>query len=284
MPHMSLRMDRIATLYAFHPLAAYRLAGRGGVPILMYHSISDAEDPRHPYFQTTTSPARFAEHMRFLRENGYTPVRLTEAMNIAAECRNQAMKPVVITFDDGYRNFYSQAYPVLAEHGFTANMFLPTGYIANQRLSFNGIECMTWDEVRELNAAGIEFGSHTVTHPKLKDLGMNEIENELRGSKEAIEDHLGTEAGTFSYPFAFPETMQTFVGRLRDALLRCEYRVGVSTRIGTATAADDSLFLRRLPVNLSDDLPLFRAKLEGGYDWLHGVQRLKKLLGSIAGR
>ena len=224
--------------------------GHRSVPILMYHSISDADDLRHPYFQTTTAPARFAEQMQFLSQNGYSAVRLTQAMSTPAS------KPVVITFDDGYRDFYTQAYPVLAEFGFTANMFLPTGYINDQRASFNGIECLTWNEVRELNAAGIEFGSHTVTHPKLKELGSDAIEQELRQSKEAIEDKLGTCVASFSYPFAFPEAMRSFVGELRDTLSRCGYQVGVSTVIGTATPADDPFFLRRLPVNSSDD-PVF---------------------------
>ena len=267
-----MRIDRLATLYVFHPLAARGRSGHRSVPILMYHSISDADDFRHPYFQTTTSPARFAEQMGFLSQNGYSAIRLTQAMSTPAS------KPVVITFDDGYRDFYTQAYPILTKFGFTANMFLPTGYIGNKRSKFNDIECLTWNEVRELNAAGIEFGSHTVTHPKLKELGSDEVEQELRRSKETIEDKLGTDVASFSYPFAFPEAMRSFVGKLRDTLSRCEYRVGVSTVIGTATPADDPFFLRRLPVNVSDDLPLFRAKLEGGYDWLHSVQRLKKSL------
>lgn len=273
-----MRMDRVATLYVFHPLAAHWGNGHHSVPILMYHSISDADDARHPYFQTTTSPARFAEQMRFLRDNGYSAIRLTQVRSFFEQHRNGISKPVVITFDDGYRDFYTQAYPVLAKFGLTANMFLPTSYISDQGASFNGIECLTWNEVRELDAAGIEFGSHTVTHPKLKELGPDEIEQELRRSKETIEDKLGTRVASFSYPFAFPEAMPSFVGKLRDTLSRCEYRVGVSTVIGTATPTDDPFFLRRLPVNVSDDLSLFRAKLERGYDWLHGMQRLKKIL------
>jgi peptidoglycan/xylan/chitin deacetylase (PgdA/CDA1 family) len=135
-----------------------------------------------------------------------------------------------------------------------------------------------------LNTAGIEFGSHTVTHPKLKELGPAAVEEELRRSKETIEDKLGAEAASFSYPFAFPETMRPFVAAIKDTLLQCGYKIGVSTAIGAATAADDRFFLPRLPVNLSDDLRLFRAKLEGGYDWLYNLQRLKKSFDTAVAR
>jgi peptidoglycan/xylan/chitin deacetylase (PgdA/CDA1 family) len=275
---MSIRVDRIATLYVFHPLAEHLASDHARIPILMYHSISAASELRHPYFHTTTSPSRFAEQMQFLSDNGYSTIRLSQAMNLATQCQPKGSRPVVITFDDGFRDFYTEAFPVLERHRFTANMFLPTAYVGERRSSFNSTECLTWSEVRELDAAGIEFGSHTVTHPQLRDLGAEEVDYELRYSKETIEDKIGKQVACFSYPYAFPETVKPFVGKLRDTLARCGYRLGVSTVIGSAKPADDLLFLRRLPVNSSDDMPLFRAKLEGGYDWLHGVQRLKKAL------
>jgi peptidoglycan/xylan/chitin deacetylase (PgdA/CDA1 family) len=284
---MSMRLDRLATLYVFHPLASRR-ANRGlRIPILMYHSISDSgisgsRDAQHAYFHTATAPARFTEHMQYLRDNGYTAVRLTEALDlITTGCAPQAVRPVVITFDDGFRDFYTHAFPILARHRFPANMFLPTAFIGDHRSSFNGAACLTWDEVRELHAAGMEFGSHTVTHRRLRELPPADVEGELCRSKETIEDRLGAPVDCFSYPYAFPETLRSFVATLRNTLVRYEYRVGVSTIIGAATHSNDRFFLPRLPVNSLDDLPLFRAKLEGGYDWLHGLQRLKKTLNRV---
>lgn len=275
---MALRADRLATLYVFHPVASRLANGNLRIPVLMYHSVSNTAGIRRGYFQTTTSPARFAGQMRMLQEQGYTPVALSRAAGILAGSHPGPAKPVVITFDDGYRDFHTEAFPVLAAHGFAASMFLPTGYIGDRRSSFNGLECLTWGEVRELDTAGVEFGSHTVSHPKLKELGSGRIEQELRGSKEAIEDKLGKPAVCFSYPYAFPEANRDFVARLKDILVACGYRAGVSTVIGSAAPSSDPLFLSRLPVNSQDDAALFRAKLEGGYDWLHGLQRLKKAL------
>lgn len=270
-----MRLDRLASLYFFHPLAAW-WSSEGSIPILMYHSISNDEDNRHPYFQTTTSPQRFAEQMAFLKQDGYQTVQLSEVPSLLAAPRLAPVKPVVITFDDGYRNFYTDAYPVLASYGFTASMFLPTGYISSDHRTFNGIACLSWKEVRELYAAGIEFGSHTVTHPKLKDLQPAEVEREVHESKEEMEQQIGSKVLCFSYPFAFPELRRSFVATLRDVLCRSGYESGVSTIIGTTDRGDDPLFMRRLPVNTADDRHLLRAKLEGGYNWLHRIQRWKK--------
>lgn len=279
---MAIRLDRLATLYVFHPLAVRVGDGILRTPILMYHSISDSGGARHPYYETATSPERFAEQMRYLSELGYEAIRLSEAAEFLAQRRPGTVKPVVITFDDGYRDFYTRAFPVLATYGFTANVFLPTAYIAESRASFLGMECMNWSEVRELDAAGIEFGSHTVNHPKLKDLHPEAVDQEVLRSKATIEDKLGRAVSTFSYPYAFPETNRPFVERLRATLIRSGYQTGVSTVIGTAGPSQDRFFLPRLPVNTADDLILFKAKLDGGYDWLHGLQRLKKAAGGVA--
>ena len=136
---------------------------------------------------------------------------------------------------------------------------------------------MTWGEVRELHGAGIAFGSHSVSHQQLTTLTVPEVEEEIRGSKETIEDNLGHPIESFSYPFAFPETDRTFKRILRDLLIAHGYKNGVTTVIGTVRAESDLFFLPRLPVNSWDDSLLFGAKLQGSYDWLHFLQRLKKV-------
>ena len=156
-----LRTDSLATLYFFHPLA--RSVPRTGVrvPILMYHSVSEGDrSGTHPYYQTVTSPSVFARHMQFLSENGFTPIGVGDALNCLRAATRTVERPVVITFDDGYLDFYTNAFPILQRYGFTATMYLPTAYIgAEQR--FNGLDCLTWSQVRELHQAGIEFGAHT---------------------------------------------------------------------------------------------------------------------------
>jgi peptidoglycan/xylan/chitin deacetylase (PgdA/CDA1 family) len=244
----------------------------------MYHSIRDGAEGRHPYYETSTSPRVFAQQMRFLHEGGYRTLKLAEVLQGAAGCHPE--KSVVITFDDGYADFYRNAFPLLAEHGFTATAFVITGLLKAQRTCFKGTECLNLPEVRELHSQGISIGSHTVTHPELKLLRQDEVESELSGSQKTLEDALGAPVKSFSYPFAFPEADRGFVSKLADLLNKCGYENGVTTILGTAHPGADRWFLPRLPINSHDDLRFFQAKLEGAYDWLHRIQLASKILRS----
>jgi peptidoglycan/xylan/chitin deacetylase (PgdA/CDA1 family) len=193
------------------------------------------------------------------------------------------VKGVVVTFDDGYSDFFRQAFPILNRFSFTATVFLPTAYIGTVAKQFKGMACLTWKEVRELRKCGISFGSHTVTHPQLRSLKANEINSEVVNSKTTIEDNLGESVDSFSYPFAFPDEDTTFAQTLRNALAGAGYDNGVSTRIGLARREEDRYFLRRLPMNSLDDVPLFGAKLRGGYDWLYRLQFASKFIRASVG-
>jgi peptidoglycan/xylan/chitin deacetylase (PgdA/CDA1 family) len=242
----------------------------------MYHSISENSERRRPYYNIDTPFHVFAEHMRFLHGNRYASISLEEALEYNTS--GKRCKCVVITFDDGYRNILEAA-PELRRYGFKAIVFLPTAFIGDQPIRFNGRECLTWTEVRSLEREGILFGSHTVTHPQLIGLSTTELKEEIRRSKETIEEKLGVAVTSFCYPLAFPEHAAGFRRILRAQLQECGYLNGVCTVIGRATSKCDRYFLSRLPVNGDDDLDLFRAKLQGGYDWLHKLQYLSKKIG-----
>ena len=274
-----LRFDRLASLYVAHPVAraiAPALAPR--VPIMMYHSVSDnLFGKSHPYYQINTSPGVFSRQMRWFRQNGYRTLNLMEMWNALQEGRDVS-KTFVITFDDGYRDFYTTAFDVIRQCGFTATIFLATDRIRNDSARVDGIDYLTWREISKLHAAGIQFGSHTVTHPDLRSLGPDQIEYELGCSKETIEQKLGVPVETFAYPYAFPEEDKNFVRFLVDRLENLGFELSVATIIGRASAKSNRFYLPRLPVNSWDDSALLKAKLDGGYDWLHGPQWLNKFL------
>jgi peptidoglycan/xylan/chitin deacetylase (PgdA/CDA1 family) len=243
----------------------------------MYHSISDdAEEGVSTYYKVATSPRRFADQMQWLDNFGYKGVSLDEALPALSKGGSDGERRVAITFDDGFRDFHTAAWPVLQRHGFTATIYLPTAFIAPQRRSFRGRECLTWNEVRELRAQGARFGSHTVNHLKLCELSWDAIEGELRSSKKQIEQEVGEKVTSFAYPYAFPQEDQRFVGRFTDALRGADYRNCVTTVIGRVRAGDDMFHVRRLPVNSGDDEALFKAKLAGAYDWMMCPQRLHR--------
>jgi peptidoglycan/xylan/chitin deacetylase (PgdA/CDA1 family) len=268
-----MRLDRELSLHLMHWLKG---DSRKCLPILMYHSVSDdEEDHVHPYYRTCTSRDRFSEQMEWLRELGYRGVSLQEALATGMGQPN-GRAAVAITFDDGFRNVFTDAWPVLRRHNFTATMYLPTAFISEHRKSWFGRECLTWEEVCSLRKEGAEFGSHTVSHPTLYAMPWEQIQNELINSKAEIEGHLLESISTFAYPFAFPQEDPAFAQRLVDIMRRSGYRSCVTTIIGRRRLKDDPLLLKRLPINQCDDKRLFLAKLRGAYDWMGGPQRLMR--------
>jgi peptidoglycan/xylan/chitin deacetylase (PgdA/CDA1 family) len=309
-----MRFDRLITLgvvsparHALDSLAAFGFRHSTfdpRLPILMYHSVSDDPEPlSSPYYRTVTSPAIFAAQMTLLEEEGYHVVTLREGLAMlsaqAAEAkeyeareegnghlpfRAAAANLVALTFDDGFRDFLTNAFPVLEQHGFSATVYLPTAFIAEDRAeagdiegrSFKARECLIWSEVAALSEAGIEFGSHTVHHSKLVNLEWTEIEDELCESKRAIEEHLGASARAFAYPYAFPQTEKRFAKHFCELLTSSGYQSCVTTAIGRARVPVDFLHLPRLPMNGADDPALLTAKLTGSYDWLSIPQVMTK--------
>jgi peptidoglycan/xylan/chitin deacetylase (PgdA/CDA1 family) len=275
---MGVRADKIISVRVVQPvlrLFPKRQAIR--VPILMYHSISsDIDSGRAPYYRTVTSPEVFARHVELLRSGAYQVITLTQAL--AALGGRFAVAggriPVVITFDDGLRDYYTHAFPVLRSAGMASTVFLTTGYIDGRFPT--GVPCLRSAEVKQLAQQGVEFGSHTVSHSRLVDLSIRELERELADSKSHVEDLIGSPVGLFSYPYRFPQERMTFQRSLRERLLANGYSAGVTTVVGRAAASDDALFLPRIPANDCDDDTLLRAKLEGAYDWLGPPQMVYK--------
>ncbi len=295
-----VRLDRFITLNAVRPWRG--LFGSSGapttdnrrptaVPVLMYHSISDDPEPGvSPYYKVNTSSAVFRHQMQYLADHGYRSLTVTELVSWMSDHRrltpdHRAL--VCLTFDDGFRDFYTEAFPVLQRHGFTAAVFLPTAFIGDDRRQFrpaasgrcagaSGRECLTWPEVLELRRAGIEFGSHTVSHPKLVELEWSRIRAELTDSRSAIEQRLQERVTEFCHPYAFPQGADEYAGRFRQLLAEAGYSSCLTTELGRARLGDDRYRLKRLPVNALDDTALFAAKLQGSYDWLARPQALVK--------
>jgi peptidoglycan/xylan/chitin deacetylase (PgdA/CDA1 family) len=281
-----VRWDRLVTERVFHPVRGFLgLSDPSAVPILMYHSISRREDGQFssPYLETSTSPRVFEGQMRHLAEKGYSTVGLSDLPGVIGNGGGSG-RFVVLTFDDGYRDFYHNAFPVLEKFGFTATVFLATGLMESRSGVLRGRETLRWEEVRELRRRGVAFGSHTVSHPVMKAMRAEAMEAEIRESGEEIALRLGEPVESFSYPYAFPEGDREFLDRYSEMLTRCGYRFGVTTVIGRLREGHNLLAMRRLPVNDYDGPVFFRAKLEGAYDWVRFPQYLRKRYFGVIGK
>jgi len=286
------RIDRLATLFFFNYVNKIRLRRKVSIPILMYHSVSNSKEKHnHPYYHTNTSPEVFAEHMKFLAGEGYSAVGIGEALKIlenpvvskAQISETLSNKRIVITFDDGFRDFYTNAFPVLQMYGFEATVFIPTGFIDNRGRLLDGKECMSWSEVIELQKKGVSFGTHSVNHSKFEYLSHKEIEYEIRHSKYVAESKTGCSIDSFSYPYAYPETDHELVKFMKKILLESGYENAVTTRIGSASFKPDRYALKRIPVNTQDDIRFLKAKIDGGYDWIYSLQYVHKSLTAMPG-
>ena len=161
----TMRVDRELSTKVFHPLHRARFWDRGlRIPILSYHSISNDPEPGvAPAARIATDPFVFRQQMRLLITAGCNPADLTQLISWLRDGVRPPDRTVVLTFNNGLRDFHINAFPVLQEHSFPATVFLPTDFIGASRNWFNKRETLNWPEVREMRKAGIRFGSQSVT-------------------------------------------------------------------------------------------------------------------------
>lgn len=307
-----MRLDRFLTLYVTRmALQAMADVRKFAISILMYHSVSnDSRRNRHTYYETNARPEDFERQIKFLAESGYRVISLSEAVSLLSDsdlvaspkdiskkvfkapegisadwvyagqrCAASTLsRAVVITFDDGYRDFYITAWPILKKYDLPATVFLPAGFISERRKRLKGRECLTWEEVREIAQEGVEIGAHTVHHKQLYGMRWADVENEIRASKDKIEQAVARRVRHYGWAYAFPGHDRAFLRSCEKLFRSAGYQAVVTTMIGRAKPGDNLYTLKRLPVNSGDDIPLFRAKLEGAYDWLAWPQQLKKRL------
>lgn len=204
-----------------------------GIPVLMYHKIG-IPPANSKLKKLWVSPKMFARQVDWLLANGYTPIHfadLDRGMKGQAELPE---KPVLITFDDGYKNNYLHAYPILKERNAKGNIFLVYNTIGKSNLwhdpvSEAWIEMLTWEQIDELLKSGVfDVGSHTMNHASLPLIEHKTAEWEIRESKKQLEAKLGRELPAFAYPYG----AGAFVPEIRKFALDAGYRFDFSVRQG----------------------------------------------------
>jgi peptidoglycan/xylan/chitin deacetylase (PgdA/CDA1 family) len=230
------------------------------IPILTYHSIDDSGSV------ISTKPEVFRKQMKGLSETGYDGVALNHLVESRSEKTSLPPKTVVLTFDDGFQNFYADVFPILQEYGFKATVFLVTDHCGGYndwRGNPPGLprsQLLSWREIKELSDHGIEFGAHTRTHPDLTRIGGAErVENEIIESKQVIEDSIGREARTFAYPFGkFNPTIKRVVEKT--------FAAACSTNLGKVSPKSDFYTLERIDTYYLSNPVIFNSLSSRGLD------------------
>lgn len=250
-------------------ISSFRPGGPTGIAVLTYHRVNG-----YRRNELSVTPEMFRRQVRWLRDNGYENMRMSELADANIENRTKPDAPhVVFSFDDGYEDNYTEAFPVLKEHGYTAIFYLATDYMGGglmyprDILESNSREhnrVMSWEQASELLASGMEIGSHTISHPVLTRIPDEQACREIKDSRIILEEKLEVPVTSFCYPGGFlNETHRRYV---REAGYH------------TACAADPGIWqggdvfrIPRVSVLASDGFFVFRKKVSGQMEWFRAI-------------
>ena len=252
-----------------------------GIIVLMYHRVKDNLKPDAMVVNTRA----FRQQMQYLYNHKYKVIGISELVSeLNRSTSLQVLNPkiqkrlnsetVLITFDDGYHSVYSNAYPILKEFGFSATIFLTTGVIeadkANPKYKNTPfLDMLSWENIREMAENGIEFGAHTINHPHLTQINIEEAKREIEESKKVVNELTGLPVMAFSYPYG--EYNEAIKKLAEEAGFACAFTV----ERGRNREGVDLLELRRIAIDNDDSLSDFKKKITGGYGILHKLGQIR---------
>lgn len=227
------------------------------VPVLMYHEINE---PAQAWSHLAVSPDAFKEQLAYLLDADYATLTAGAFAALTAEKAPVPPRTVVLTFDDGFEDFHRHAVPALAECGFTATIFVTTGWVQDgtESATRRPGRMLSWSQVAEVVTAGMEVGAHSSQHPQLDQIPRPRLRDELYVSKARLEDELGFSVPGVAYPFGYSNAV------VREVAQAAGYGYGYSVRNMMANPVASDLFqLPRLTVHHSTSLMEFRRLIAG---------------------
>lgn len=224
-------------------------------PILTYHYIRNYTNPYDVLGQRlSVAPSVFASEMRFIRYHGFHTVTMLQLADHIRYGTPLPRHPVALTFDDGYRDHFTSALPILRRYGLKATFFIVSGFVGTPRY-------MNWAQIRTLDRDGMEIGVHTIHHLDLTTLTASQLWQEVYQSKRQIEKHIGRPAVVFAYPSG------AFDSLVLDDVRRTGYLAAVSTLPGTLHAQSTIDYLFRVEILNSDTTTTLDGYLTTGFGY-----------------
>ncbi|MCQ9206996.1 MAG: polysaccharide deacetylase family protein [Omnitrophica bacterium] len=229
--------------------------------ILMYHSVRGGEKLLEGYDQKLVVDLEtFQRQMKFLRDWNYKVIPLADFMEMVKAGERIPRKTVAITFDDGFRDNYLYAYPVLKEYGFPATIFVLINLIGKRNF-------LTWEDIRRMEKDIISIGSHTLSHAWLPDLDENSLRRELLESKRILERNTGQKVVSLSYPLG------AFNERVKSLARESGYIGAVATNPGRKKSKDDPYALKRIRISMSsENMFAFWGETSGYYTFIKEIR------------
>lgn len=220
------------------------------VPVLMYHYIRINPYPSDKVgYNLSVTPANFSEQMDYLVAQGYHTISLDELGAALFEDAMLPEKPIVITFDDGYRDSYTDAYPILKTHGLQGVNFVVTGFVGTPNY-------LTWEMISEMKSGGVfTFGAHTVHHLALTYSSDKNVLEEMKESKKTLEEHLGYPINWFAYPYGNVDV------RVAGLVPEAGFVGAFGTQLGSYQSTHYRYTLPRIRIGGTDNISSFAEKL-----------------------
>jgi peptidoglycan/xylan/chitin deacetylase (PgdA/CDA1 family) len=206
---------------------------------------------------------------------GYVPITFKQFLACQRDRRPVPVGSVVITFDDGYIDNYTHAYPILQQQNIPATIFLVSSYIGlankwDEQKQLADRSLMSWSQIQELVKQGVEFGAHTCTHPVLTAISPDRAEEEITVSRKQLESSLGVPVDLFAYPYGdYDPSVQALVQQ-------AGFAGGCTADAGMNTLITPTFALRRTEIRGTDSLPRFLLSLWMGDAGALGWRRSRK--------
>ncbi|MSU76174.1 polysaccharide deacetylase family protein [Patescibacteria group bacterium] len=200
------------------------------IPILMYHHIRSLPDRDMMARALSVNPETFARQLDYLSAHGYTTVTFEQVQKGILPS-----KPVILTFDDSYKDAYSAAFPALQQRGMTGVFYVISGLVGNA-------DSVSWDQLREMQKTGMEIGAHTISHPELPKLSVTDQKDQIDTSIRDISTQIGVPIISFAYPSGKSNTDTV------NLVQAAGITYAVTTDFGVATGAMNQELLPRLRV------------------------------------
>lgn len=213
-------------------------------PILMYHHVKNhTENDDEVEKGLSVQIDNFKSQMNYLYQNSYKSISLDQLFSDGGQ------KNVVITFDDGYKDVYKNAYPVMKQYGLTGTIFMIADFVGKERY-------LSWNELKELNSAGWQIESHTLSHPNLTNVSEEEAWDQIYESKSEIEKNIGRIVTFLSYPAG------QYDKEIIELTQKASYTGAVGTDKGVENSIDGIYHLKRERVGGYSSLNDFIGLLE----------------------